>query len=83
MYLKLGQRSELHRMAGAHYGEIKRSFEAINIICEKSDQEAIQEINRIEKKMDTYAKESPEIPHTILARYRASDVNTNQPIKQS
>lgn len=78
MYLKLGQRSELHRMAGAHYGEIKRSLETINIICEDSEQKAIQEVNRIEKKMDAYAKESPEIPHIVLKKYRTSTINVNK-----
>lgn len=70
MYLKLGQLSERHRIAGAHYGEIKRSLEIINIVCEKSEQEAIQQINKIEKKMDLFAQKSPEIPQVILKKYR-------------
>lgn len=70
MYLKLGQRSELHRMTGAHYGEVKRSLETINITCEESEKKAIEEVNKIEKKMDTYAKESPEIPHKVLKKDR-------------
>ena len=75
MYLKLGQRSERHRIAGAHYGEIKRSLESINIVCEKSEQEAIQQISEIEKKMDLFAQKSPEIPQSILKKYRSNSIN--------
>lgn len=78
MYLKLGQRSERHRIAGAHYGEIKRSLEMINIVCEKSEQEAIEQIKKIEKKMDLFAQKSPEIPQTILRKYRLEKINVSK-----
>lgn len=69
-FLKLSQRSERHRMAGARYGDIRRSLETINIICEKSEKEAARKIEKIKEKMDSLALESPEIPRSVLKKYR-------------
>jgi hypothetical protein len=61
-------------IAGAHYGEIKRSLETINIVCESSEKEAMQLMVKIEKKMDLYAQRSPEIPQAILKKYRPAPI---------
>ncbi|REL29279.1 SLATT domain-containing protein [Thalassotalea euphylliae] len=70
-FLKLSQRAERHRMAGARYGDVRRSLETINITCEESMAAAKESLNKIKDKMDSLALESPEIPQAVLNKYRA------------
>ncbi|GMQ87384.1 MAG: hypothetical protein BMS9Abin08_0585 [Gammaproteobacteria bacterium] len=72
-FLKLSQRSERHRMAGARYGEVRRALEEINITCAESNKDAKIELHKIKKHMDSLAGESPELPQRILKKYRPSD----------
>ena len=69
-FLKLSQRSERHRMAGARYGDVRRSLETINIVCSQSDDDAMDKLEEIKTKMDSLAIESPEIPSGLLNKYR-------------
>lgn len=68
-FLKLSQRSERHRMAAARYGEIKRSLEKVEIVCEESMTKASKELDKIKSRMDSLAIESPELPTSILKNY--------------
>ena len=68
-FLKLSQRAERHHLAGANYGEVRRSLEEIVIICEVSEAEAMDRLHRIKKEMDSYAIQSPQIPKKILTKY--------------
>jgi hypothetical protein len=68
-FLKFSQRSERHRIAGAHYGAIKRSLEETLITLVDSNDEAKAEVHEIKNKLDSLACESPEIPKKILKKY--------------
>lgn len=72
-FLKLSQRSERHRMAGARYGEARRSLEEINITRAESSKDAKIELHKIKKHMDSLAGESPELPQQVLKKYRPSN----------
>ncbi|MCW8884161.1 MAG: SLATT domain-containing protein [Motiliproteus sp.] len=69
-FLKLSQRSERHRMAGARYGDCRRALEEIRITCAESSQDARQELHRIKQQIDSLASESPELQQKILNKYR-------------
>ncbi|TQV73771.1 SLATT domain-containing protein [Aliikangiella marina] len=72
-FLKLSQRSERHKSAGARYGDPRRSLEEINILCAESTEEGKEELHRIKQQMDSLASESPELPEQILKKFRPDD----------
>ena len=69
-FLKLSQRSERHRMAGARYGDCRRALEEIRILSAESSKEAREELHRIKQQFDGLASESPELPQNILNKYK-------------
>ena len=69
-FLKFSQRSERHRMAGSHYGGIKRSLEESIITISESGSDAKSVIHDIKIQLDALANESPEIPKMISYRHK-------------
>lgn len=69
-FLKFSQRAERHRMAGAHYGGIKRSLDETKITLSESGEDTKREIHEIKNQLDSLANESPEIPKRILCKHK-------------
>lgn len=67
-FLKFSQRSELHRSAGAKYGDIKRSLEEAIIHMCNAKNDSITELHHIKETFDHVANEVPTLPQHILKK---------------
>jgi hypothetical protein len=72
-FLKFSQKAERHRVAGAKYGDIRRSLEELDILTTGTDTEEKQELHEVKKKMDSLALESPELPYRVVAKHGGTD----------
>ena len=72
-FLKFSQRAERHRVAGAKYGDMRRSLEEIDIISAESVHNANIELHEIKKSMGSLALESPELPSRIVKKHGGTD----------
>ncbi|MEH6814519.1 MAG: SLATT domain-containing protein, partial [Motiliproteus sp.] len=68
-FLKFSQKAEQHKVAGARYGEIRRSLEELNIVSAESIHDAEHVLHEIKKRMDSLALESPELPRAIVKKH--------------
>jgi len=65
-FLKLSQRSEQHRSAGAHYGRIKRTLEETLFTLAGDNGDTKSKVHKIKIQLDSLAQECPEIPRRFL-----------------
>ena len=72
-FLKFSQKAERHRVAGAKYGDIRRSLEEIDIVSIESVSDAKIELHEVKKRMDSMALESPELPNRIVKKHGGTD----------
>ncbi|MFL0811210.1 MAG: SLATT domain-containing protein [Agarilytica sp.] len=72
-FLKFSQKSEKHKLAGAKYGDVRRSLEELTLLLDKPGEEAEMALHDIKKQLDSLALESPEIPNDIFIKHGGSD----------
>ena len=72
-FLKFSQRAEQHRIAGSHYGGIRRSLEEAKITLSESSAAAKAEVHEVKKQLDSLANECPEIPGHILRKHKVEN----------
>jgi hypothetical protein len=66
-FLRYGERSELHRLAGAKYGAVGREIEHF---LSRSDILADDQISELRKRIDALGLDSPNVPRFLIAKAR-------------
>lgn len=69
-FLKLPERSELHRVAGARYAALARDIQVLKAIPADQRENPKQALEDLKSKLDSVGIESPDIPTRIYKRFR-------------
>ncbi|MCC2604902.1 SLATT domain-containing protein [Planctobacterium marinum] len=72
-FLKFSQKSEKHKLAGAKYGDVRRSLEEISLLIGSQEDKAKSALHEVKKQLDSLALESPELPDKILKKHGGCD----------
>lgn len=64
-FLRFNERASTHRALGAEYGAIKREIDQILAVGNEGDCVSDEQLNTVRTRMDSVAKQAPEIPEDI------------------
>lgn len=68
-FLRYPERAANHRRSGAAFGAIRRELEHLLVFVPDSESELNLKLEKIRRKMDQLALESPEVPSALKARF--------------
>jgi hypothetical protein len=71
-FLRFSERAEKHRVAAARYGAIRREIEQVRSLNFDSNENMREFIDKLRKRLDNLAEESPAIPRRVWRNNEAT-----------